>query len=188
MSLLEYNEVTERKYIVLDGEPYEVVSSHIFRMQQRKPQNVAKLKNLGTGKVREHTFHQSDKVPEAEIEKRDMKFIYANRGQYVFSEPENPSKRVTLTEDQVGDGRKFLKPNEIVIMLMFGERMLGVVLPVKVELKVVEAAPAVKGNTVSGGSKMVKLESGAEVQVPLFINEGEIIRINTESGEYVERA
>jgi len=187
MSMLEYNEIRERKYIVLDNEPYEVLSSHIFRMQQRKPQNVVKLKNLMTGKVREETFHGSDKAQEAEIDSRQIKYLYANKGEYWFCEAGDPSKRFSMKEEVVGPQGKFLKGNTEVEVLTFQERFVGLKLPIKVELKVVEAPPAVKGDTAKGGNKSVKLETGAYINAPLFISEGEIIRINTETGEYVER-
>ena len=93
MSLLEYNEITEKKYIVLEGQPYEVISSHVFRKQQRKPVNATKLKNLMTGKVTEYSFHQSEKVEEAEVDEREVKYLYNNRGQYWFCDINDPSNR-----------------------------------------------------------------------------------------------
>jgi elongation factor P len=187
MSLLEYNEIRERKYIVYENEPYEVLESHVFRKQQRKPVNATKLKNLITGSVKEISFHVSEKVEEAEIDSKDIKFLYANKGECWFCEPNDPSKRFSISETLVGPAGKFLKANTVVALLTFKERHVGLKLPIKVELKVVEAPPAVKGDTAKGGSKQAKLETGATVNVPLFINEGEIIRINTETGDYVER-
>lgn len=186
--MLEYNEILTRRYIIVDGEPYEVIDAHIFRMQQRKPQNKTKLRNMISGRVTEMTFHASDKVEEAEIEKKEAKYLYANRGEWWFCEPSNPANRYKIAEATLGDGIKFVKPNTIVELLMFGEQIIGVKLPVKVELKVVEAPPAIKGDTAKGGNKQVKLETGATINAPLFINEGDVIRINTETGEYVERA
>jgi elongation factor P len=84
MSILEYNEVTEKRFIVMDGQPYEVLSSHVFRKQQRKPVNATKLKNLMTGKVTEYSFHQSEKVEEAEIDSREVKYLYNSRGEWWF--------------------------------------------------------------------------------------------------------
>lgn len=187
MSLLEYNEIKERKYIVYEGEPYEVLTSHVFRKQQRKPVNATKLKNLITGSVKEISFHVSEKVEEAEIDSREAKYLYNNRGEFFFADPKDPSKRFSMKEEQVGPQGKFLKANTVVEILSFQERHVGFKLPVKVELKVVEAPPAVKGDTAKGGTKQAKLETGAVINVPLFIEEGEVIRINTETGEYVER-
>lgn len=188
MAMLEYNEIVERKYIVLDGAPYEVIDSHVFRKQQRKPVNATKLKNLITGKVAEVSFHVSEKVEEAEISKKDAKFLYTNKGEYWFCEPQDLAKRFKLEEEMIGSGAKFLKPNSIVSVLVFDEKIIGVKLPIKVDLKVTEAHDTTKGNTAQGATKEVKVETGASVYVPMFIKEGEVIRINTETGDYVERA
>jgi len=192
MAMLEYNEVTERKYIVYEGAPYEVLTSHVFRKQQRKPVNATKLKNLITGKVTEVSFHQSEKIDEAEINKKEIKYLYNNRGEWWFADPKDPSKRFPLKDELVGPGGKFLKANSLVDMLTFGEdenvQILGLKLPIKVELKVTEAAPAVRGDTISGGSKQITLETGAVINAPLFIKEGDIVKINTDTGEYSERA
>ena len=186
--MLEYSEIVQRKYIVLDGEPWEVIDSHVFRKQQRKPVNATKLKNLITGKVTERSFHVSEKVEEAEIDSTESKYLYSNRGEYWFCDAKDPSKRFSLKDDIIGPRGKFLKPNTIIEVLSFEDRIIGVDMPIKVELKVTEAHPAVKGNTAQGGTKTVKLETGAEIQVPMFIKEGEIIKVNTETGEHTERA
>jgi len=185
--MLEYNEITLGKVIIFDNEPWEVIGSHVFRKQQRKPVNATKLKNLITGRVTEYSFHQSEKVEEADIESKDIKFIYTQKGEYWFHEDGNPAKRFSLKEEQIGYGAKFLKKDVIVKAMVFNEEIIGVKLPIKVELKVVEAPPNMKGNTAQGGNKVVKVETGATVNAPLFINEGDIIRINTGNGEYVER-
>lgn len=187
MSLLEYNEITEKKYIVLDGAPYEVISSHVFRKQQRKPVNATKLKNLISGKVTEYSFHQSEKIEEAEIDEREVKYLYNSRGEWWFSEAEDPSKRFKVTEEQVGHQGRFIKANTIVTQLIFDEKPMGFKMPISVELKVTEAPPNVKGDTATGGNKIVTLETGTTINVPLFVNEGDVIRINTETGEYRER-
>ncbi len=187
MSMLEYNEVVERKYIVLDGQPYEVLSSHVFRKQQRKPVNATKLKNLITGKVTEYSFHVSEKVAEAEIDSREVKYLYTNKGEHWFCLPNDPSKRFTFTEEQTGPQIHFLKPNTIISQLMFGEKTTGFKFPIIVELKVTEAPPNIKGDSATGGNKIVTLETGATINAPLFVNEGDIIKINTETGEYRER-
>ncbi len=188
MAILEYNEILTRKYIVLDGDPYEVIDAHIFRMQQRKPQNKTKLKNLISGRVVEMTFHQSDKAEEAELEKKEAKFLYANRGEWWFCSPTNPADRFKIEDDTLGEGRRFMKPNMIIDLVLFDEKIIGVKLPVKVDLKVTEAPPAIKGDTAKGGNKVVTLETGATINAPIFVNEGDVLRINTETGEYVERA
>ncbi len=186
--MLEYNEITVGKFIIYNGEPWEVLASHVFRKQQRKPVNATKLKNLITGRVTENSFHQSEKAEEADLEFKNIQFIYENKGEYWFHEEGNPSKRFSLTAEQIGSGGKFLKKDTVAKAMVFDDQIIGVKLPIKMDLKVVEAPPSTKGNTAQGGNKVVKLETGANVNTPLFINEGEIIRINTETGEYVERA
>lgn len=186
--MLAYNEILSKKYIVYEGAPYEVLDAHIFRMQQRKPVNQTKLKNLFTGKVTEVTFHQADKVNEAEMSSREIKYLYTNKGQFWFCEADDPSKRFQLTDEVVGSGGRFLKPNSLITALSWNETLIGLKLPIKVDLKVIEAPPAVKGDTAKGGGKVITLETGATLNAPMFIGEGDIVRINTETGEYVERA
>lgn len=187
MSMLEYNEIVERKYIIMEGAPYEVLSSHVFRKQQRKPVNATKLKNMITGKVTEYSFHQSEKVSEAEIESKEIKYLYVNRGEYYFCDPKNPSQRFSVNEDVVGQQGRFLKPNMLVTQLLFGEQTIGFKFPIIVELKVTEAPPNLKGDSATSGGKVITLETGATISAPLFVNVGDIIRINTETGEYKER-
>lgn len=184
--MLDYNEIKERKYIIIDGEPYEVLSSHVFRKQQRKPVNQTKLKNLISGRVIEKSFHQSEKVNEADIERKKIKYLYNNKGEFWFCEENDPSQRFTLPEDVI-EGAKFMKENSLVDAKLFSDEVIGVSLPIKVQLKVKEAPPAVKGNTATGADKLVTLETGAVVTVPIFIKEGDSIEINTETGEYKGR-
>ncbi len=193
MAIISYNEATVRKIIMHDGEPYEVLASHVFRKQQRKPVNATKLKNLLSGRVVEHSFQVSDKIDEADIGKKLVKFIYEAKGEFWFHPDGTPAERFTIAGELIGDKKQWMKPNDVYNAIVWTneddeEQIIGVDLPVKMDLKVKEAAPAVKGNTSSGASKIVKLETGAEVTVPLFINEGDIVRINTETGEYVGRA
>ncbi|HEY4480279.1 MAG TPA: elongation factor P [Candidatus Paceibacterota bacterium] len=185
--MLEYNEITVGKFIIFQDEPWEVLSAHVFRKQQRKPVNATKLKNLITGRVTEYSFHVSDKAEEADLEAKEINFIYESKGEYWFHEVSDKSKRFSLAVEQIGSGAKFLKVNTIVKAILFNDKIIGVKLPIKMELKVVEAPPSMKGNTAQGGNKVVKVETGASVNTPLFVNEGDTIRINTDTGEYVER-
>jgi len=185
--MLEYNEITIGKVIIYDKEPWEVIASHVFRKQQRKPVNATKLRNLISGRVTENSFHVSEKVEEADIDFKDIKFIYEAKDEYWFHEDGNPSKRFALKEDQIGYGSKFLKKDAIAKAMVFDEKIIGIKMPIKVELKVVEAPPNMKGNTAQGGNKVVKVETGVSVGAPLFVNEGDTIVVNTENGEYVSR-
>jgi len=185
--MLEYNEATVGKGIIYEGEPYEVIASHVFRKQQRKPVNATKLRGLISGRIVEHSFHQSEKIEEAEIETKEIKYLYQNRGEYWFCEIKDPSKRFQIKAEMLGDKIKFVKLNSIVEAELFDEKIFGLKLPIKVDLMVTDAPPGVKGDTVKGGVKQVTLETGAVIGTPLFINKGDILRINTETGEYVER-
>lgn len=187
MAILSYNEIVQKKVIEYNNEPYEVLSSHVFRMQQRKPVNQTKLRHLVSGKVLEISFHQNESVPEADIGTMSAQYLYTNRGESWFSEEGNPKNRFSFPEDAVADKVKWLKANSTVEVLLYKEEPVSIKIPIKVDLKVVEAPPGVKGDTATGGSKQVKLESGAVVSTPLFINEGDILRINTDNGEYYER-
>jgi len=191
VSQLQYNEIREKKIIVYNDEPCEVIESHVARTQQRKPQNQVKLKSLIAGKTIAATFHVSESAPEADILKRDITFLYHHKGEYWFCEPEDKSKRFKLDETLIGNAGKFLKQNGNVVALVWEnddeEKIIKITLPIKMEFKVKEAPPAVRGDTSKGGMKVITLENGATLNAPIFINEGDIIRINTETGEYAER-
>ena len=192
--MLEYNEILPKKVVLVDGEPYEVLDAHVFRKQMRKPVNQTKLRHLITGKVTEHAFHQSEKAEEADLSTRTVKYLFSNKGEYWFCTEKNPADRFTLSDTIVGTAGQFMKPNSLIESLVFtdknrdsGGRIIAVRVPIKVELLVKDAPPAVRGNTSQGGSKQIILETGATINAPLFINEGDLVRINTETGQYVER-
>lgn len=192
MSTLDYNEIKPRKYIVYNNEPFEILESHVARTQQRKPQNQVKMRNMLNGKVIPGTFYASDQAEEADIIKREAKFIYASRGEYWFCDPNDPKNRYTISEDIIGAASKFLKADTIVDLLIFEyedeEKIIGLKLPIKMTFLVKEAPPTIRGNTSSGGGKLVTLETGAKITTPLFIEAGEHIIVNTDTQEYVERA
>lgn len=187
MAMLNYNEILQGKVIVIDEEPYEVLDAHVFRKQQRKPVNSTKLRNLVNGRVIERTFQAADNALEADLSKKAVQFIYAQKGEAWFHFEGDPKSRFTLSESIVGDALKYIKGGDVVDALVFDDEVIGIKLPIKVELKVTEAAPAVRGNTAQNATKVVTLETGATTTVPLFINEGDILRINTDTGAYVER-
>lgn len=185
--MISYNELKPGVLIVLDGQPIEVLESQFLRMQQRQPVMKTKLKNLISGKIVERSFQPSDQLEEAEIEKFQAKFLYSRRDEFWFCEVNNPKNRFMLKSETIGDRSKFLKPNLEISAVKFGDKIISVELPIKIDYKVIEAPPAIRGDTAQGGTKTVIIESGAKISVPLFINEGDIIRINTQTGEYVER-
>jgi elongation factor P len=194
MSILNYNEIKERKYIVLDGDPYEVLESHVFRKQQRKPVNQTKLRNLLNGSVRQETFHANDTAVEADITKTKYVFAFmkSNRqtgvDEYWFHDKANRSNRSMVPKSVIEDSAKYLKDGCEVDAMIFNEALIGITLPIKMQFKVTEAAPAVKGNTANGASKIVTIETGAKITTPIFIAEGDEIMVNTVENAYVEKA
>ncbi|MEX0672996.1 MAG: elongation factor P, partial [Candidatus Paceibacterota bacterium] len=182
-----YSDITNRTYIELDGQPYEVLDSHIFRKQQRKAVNQTKLRNLITGNVMERTFQQSDKVEKASIDTQPIIFIYEKRGDYIFHSKEDKSDRFSISEEVIGKQAIYLIEGMEVSGIRHQDAYIGITLPVKVELEVTDAPPNIKGNTAQGGNKRITLSSGAEIEVPMFIEAGDVIRVNTEKGVYVER-
>ena len=159
----------------------------MMKMAQRRPVIQSKIKNLIDGRVQEKNFQQGDMFNEADLQKKDIKFLYQSKGQYWFCEINDPSKRFFFTEDQIGTQAKFLRPNEVVTGIIFDEKIITFKLPIKVQLKIKESAPGVKGDRAQGGTKEAILESGAVIQVPLFVEEGDTIEINTETETYVKR-
>ncbi len=187
MSILNYNEILPRKIILIDDQPYEVLDAHVFQKQKSRPVNHTKVRNLISGSVKEVVFHQFEKAEEADMGTREVKYLYLNRGEYWFCAANDPKDRFQLTHDQLGENIKFIKANTIIDATTFNDEIIGLKYPIKVELKVTESAPAVRGNTSGNATKAVVLETGATIYVPMFINEGDILRINTDTGEYTER-
>lgn len=193
--MLEYNEIKPRKIILFEGQPYEVLDSWVFRKQQRKPVNQTKLRNLFTGSVMEHSFQVSDKVDEADLQERMVVYQYISPkdGGIWFSEEANPKNRFMLPADVVTDRLKYLKEKSVVAATIFTdendeEHYVGIKYPMKVDLAVTEAPPNFKGDSATGSNKLVTLETGAKVTVPMFINVGDVVTVNTETNEYVSRA
>lgn len=184
---LGVNELKPKTFFILEGQPYEVLETHHLKMQQRRPVVQTRMRNLLNGKMLERNFAQSDVFEEADIARREVKFLYNHRDEYWFADPANPAQRFKLEKEIIGDNYKYLKPNIVVEAISFDGKIINIELPIKMDFEVVEAPPTIRGNTAQGGVKQVKLETGAMVNVPLFINEGDAIRLNTETGEYVER-
>ncbi|RJQ14754.1 elongation factor P [Candidatus Parcubacteria bacterium] len=186
--MLGMNDLRVGTYFILDEEPYEILEARHVKMAQGRPVMQTKIKNLLTGNVLSRNFHQSDSFNEAELDKSKVKYLYNHRDQYWFSDIKDGSKRFSLTKSTIGNGVQFLKANLEVEAIAFDGKVINIVLPIKIDLIVKEAPPAIKGNTAQGGTKAVVLETESSINVPLFINAGDIIRVNTQTGEYVERA
>ena len=185
--MLTHTDLKPGVQFIYEGQPWEVLEASMMKMAQRRPVIQSKIKNLINGRVQEKNFQQGDVFNEADLEKNDIKFLYQTKGQYFFCEINDPSKRFFFTEEQIGTQAKYLRPNEIVTGIVFEEKIITFKLPIKVQLKVKESAAGVKGDRAQAGTKSAILESGAEIQVPLFIEEGDIIEVNTETGIYVKR-
>jgi len=147
----------------------------------------AKLKNARTGAVVEKTFNAGEKVPKAHVDRREMQYLYASDDQYNFMDNET-FEQIALTAAQLGDATKFLKENMSIGIMFFQGSIIGVDIPNSVELTVIETDPGIRGDTATGGTKPAKVETGYIVKVPLFINIGDVLRIDTRSGDYLERA
>ena len=171
----------------MEGDPYLVLSSNISKKDRQKASNNVRMKNLRTGNVIERTFHQSDVLEDAYLEKKNVKYLYTNRGETWFCEINNPKERFSLSDAVVGDMTKYVTENSEVEALLFEDQIMSINTPIKVELKVKETADAVKGNTSSGATKDATLMTGLVIQVPQFINVGDIVAVSTESGWYTER-
>ncbi len=185
--MIDYNNLKPGTIFILDGQPYEVLEFSFMRMQQRKPVAQTKIRNLITGKTLNRTFQHTDSFEEAEIDYKKVKFLYAHRDKFVFCELANPAARFELPQEVISEQARFLKTNSEVEVVVFENKIINIELPIKMEFKVIEAPPAIRGNTAQGGVKQVKIETGAQVSVPLFIEEGDDVIINTQTGQYTER-
>jgi len=197
--MLTHSELKRGVKIILDKEPYEILESQPMKKAQRRVVIQTKIRNLISGNVFSKNFHQGETVEEAELSKIKVKFLYqhpdrksatsngASRQRYFFCEKNNPAKRFDLTGEQIGSQSQFLKQNQIVEAIIFENKVINISLPIKIQLKVTESPPGTKGGRAQAGTKTVTLETGAKLNAPLFIKEGDIIEINTETGEYVKR-
>lgn len=185
--MLSYSELRQGVTFVMDGDPYRVLEYNFLRMQQRKPVAQTKIKNLRTGKVTSRMFHQNESFEEANIEKEKATFLYTHRDEYWFRRGDDPKNRIQLNPDIIEDIIPYLLPNMEVTLDVFEDDIINVEIPIKLDYKVKEAPPGLRGDSAQGGSKEIILENGLKITAPLFINEGDVIRVNTQTGEYIER-
>ena len=172
--------------IELDGEPFAIVYFQHVKPGKGGAFVRTKVKNLRTGRVLDRRFRAGERVEEADIEERKMQFLYHDGDQLVFMDSES-YEQIPFSNEQVGDTRKYLHENLDVDVLFWRGRPINVELPAFIEDTVTQCEPGIKGDTASGATKPATLETGAVVQVPLFIKEGERIRVDTRTGDYVER-
>lgn len=172
--------------IELDGVPYAIIEFQHVKPGKGGAFVRTKLKNLVAGRVVDKTFRAGEKVGKPDLVEKSMQYLYAEGSQYYFMDNET-YEQTFLTQEQLGESKNFLQENVTVTILYYQGKPIGVDLPIFVELRVVKTEPGVRGDTASGGSKPATLETGAVIQAPLFINEGDKVRIDTRTGEYTER-
>ena len=185
--MLTISEIKTGKVIKIGNEPYVVVRTDHHKMGRGGAVLKTKLRNLITDSVLEKTFQGNEKAEEAETETKKTNFMYKDEGQAYFMDNQT-YEQFSFSLEQIGEKQRFLKEGTDVDTLYFSDKPVAVDLPIKMDLKVVSAPPGVKGNSAGNVTKQVELETGAKINAPMFINEGDIIKVNTDTGEYVARA
>ena len=185
--MLNFNEIKTGKVIKINGEPFIIVKADHHKMGRGGAVLKTKCRNLINGNVLERTFQGAEKAEEAETETKKTNYMYKDKNQAYFMDTES-FEQFNLDMEVIGNQTRFLKDDTDVDVLYFENTPVTISLPIKMEFKVTSAPPGVKGNSAGNINKTVEIETGATIGVPMFINEGDIIRVNTESGEYVERA
>ena len=171
----------------MDGKVYQIIEFQHVKPGKGAAFVRAKIRNVIEGTVLERTFNPNEKYPTAFVERKDMEYSYSDAGLYYLRDPES-YELVPVGADDLGDNFKFVKENMVCKILSYKGKVFGVEPPTFVELEVTETDPGFKGDTATNATKPATLETGAEIRVPLFINEGDMIRIDTRTGEYMERA
>ena len=184
--MYEASDLRKGLKISIDGDPYVVVQFDFVKPGKGQALYKCRLKNMVTGNQFEKTYRSGDKFEPASLEEIQMEYLYADIDNYCFMNSTNYEQEF-LSKDQIGDALSLLKENTVCDVLLFDGKPIGVTLPIFMELRVVKADPWVKGDTASGDTKPATVETGYELQVPPFIEEGELIRIDTRTGNYVER-
>ncbi|KAB7708799.1 elongation factor P [Bacillus aerolatus] len=185
--MISVNDFRTGLTIEVDGGLWRVVDFQHVKPGKGAAFVRSKLRNLRNGNIQEKTFRAGEKVGKAQIDHRRMQYLYANGDQHVFMDNDS-YEQIELPASQIEYELKFLKENMEVSIMMYHTETLGIDLPNTVELKVIETEPGIKGDTASGGSKPAKVETGLTVQVPFFVNEGDVLIVNTDDGSYVSRA
>ncbi len=185
--MLSFNEIKTGKVLQVNSEPFLVIKTDHHKMGRGGAVLKVKLKNLINNNVLEKTYQGNDKAEEARTETKKANFMYKDQNEAYFMD--NTSfEQFSLTLENIGDKQFFLKDGTDVDVLYFNENPVSITLPVKMDFKVTSSPPGVKGNSSGNVTKQIEIETGAKITAPLFINEGDIIKVNTETGEYAERA
>jgi elongation factor P len=187
MSTYSTNEFKPGLKILIDGDPFSIVENEMVKPGKGQAFNRVKVRNLRTGRVVEKTWKSGDSVDAADVVDADMQYLYTDGDFWTFMNPET-FDQYTAGKSAMGDTAQWLKDGVQCIVTLWNGEPLTVTAPAHVELKIVETDPGVRGDTATGGQKPAKLETGAVVRVPLFISEGEVIRVDTRTGDYISRA
>lgn len=173
--------------ILVDDQPYYVVEYHHFKMGRGKANIRTKLKHIKTGSVVEKVFSSNDSFKPPDLENKKMQYLYENTGEFVFMDSET-FEQISIPVDKLGDAKWYLLENEEYAVLFLDNEAISVDFPASVILEVIETEPAAKGDTVTNITKPAKLQTGLEVKVPPFIKEGDKVKVDTRTGDYLERA
>jgi len=185
--MLSMNEIKLGKVLSINNEPFVVIKTDHHKMGRGGAVLKVKMKNLVNGNVLERTFQGNDKAEEAQTQTKKANYLYSDASGANFMDNES-YEQFTLPTEEIGEKIQYLKEGIDVDVLYFNDRPVSISLPIKMTFKVISAPPAIKGNSVGSVTKVAELETGAKINVPVFIEEGETIIINTDTGEYVERA
>ena len=187
MASVSTNEMKAGTKLLIDGDPYSVIDNEYRKPGKGQATNSIKIRNLKTGRVLERTLRSGDTLEAADVEDKDMQYLYNDGEFWTFMDPKS-YEQIQAGKPAMADSAQWLKGEEMVRVTLWNEVPLVVYAPNTVELTIVETDPGVKGDTATGGSKPAKLETGATVRVPLFIQQGEKIKVDTRTGEYLNRA
>jgi len=184
--VISTGELKKGATIELDGKLLAIMDYSHIKMGRGSAQVRIKLRDVRSGSITEQTFQAGTKFARARVERREMQYLYNDGQFYNFMNTES-FEQIPIGADKVGDADKYLKENDVVEVVLFGEEVIGVELPITVELTVTDTEPGFKGDTATGGTKPATMETGLVVNVPLFVEPGAKIKVNTDSGAYVER-
>jgi len=186
MASYSTNEFKSGLKLILDGDPFSIIENEIVKPGKGQAFNRVKLRNLLTGRVLEKTFKSGESVEAADVMEIDMAFLYSDGTDFHFMS-QTTFEQVAVPADLVSDTSKWIKEQDICVLTLWNDNPINITPPTFVELKVVECEPGIKGDTVTGGSKNATLETGAELKVPLFVETGDVLKIDTRTGEYMSR-
>ena len=186
MASYSTNEFRSGLKLILEGDPYSITENEIVKPGKGQAFNRVKLRNLLTGRVLEKTFKSGESVEAADVMETDMSYLYNDGTEYHFMNQTN-FEQIAVNVDLVAETKKWIKEQDICVVTLWNDNAITIMPPKFVELKVTECEPGIKGDTVTGGSKNATLETGTEIKVPLFVGTGDVLKIDTRTGEYMSR-